>query len=354
MTIKTDVIDWPEKLDLALLPTPLQKLDRLSAKLGGPTIWIKRDDLSGSLLSGNKVRKLEFTVAYAKAKGSEVLITCGGLQSNHCRATAFVGAQLGMPVHLVLRGTPEDIKDVELDGNLLLDHLAGATVDYYSRKDYQKNLNSILARVKEDYRLKAQEAHIIPTGASDGIGLWGYLAASKELAEDFKLNRLLPDLIVTATGSGGTQAGLTLGAKLYNLGCKVLGFAVCDDAAYFKQKVTADITDFQMRYQYRFNEALEGVSQDVFSEAIAEIHTNDHYIGEGYAIASDEVLESIMMLSRLEGIVLDPVYTGKAFHGLIQEIKRGRFNHLKNIVFLHTGGSFGLFPYKDRFKQLIS
>jgi len=354
MTIKTDLINWPEKLDLALLPTPLQKLDRLSANLGGPAIWVKRDDLSGSLLSGNKVRKLEFAVAHAKAEGSEVLITCGGLQSNHCRATAFVGAQLGMPVHLVLRGTPEDIKNAELDGNLLLDHLAGATVDYYSRGDYQKNLNNILANVKERYRLKAQKAHIIPMGASDGIGLWGYLVASKELAEDFELNKLSPDLIVTATGSGGTQAGLTLGSKFYDLDCKVLGFAVCDDAAYFKQKVTTDITEFKARYSHRFDETLADTNRDIFAEAIAAIHTNDRYIGDGYAVASDEVLESIMMLSRLEGIVLDPVYTGKAFHGLIQEIKQGRFNHLKNIVFLHTGGNFGLFPYKDRLKQLIN
>ncbi len=354
MTIKTDLIDWPAKLDLALLPTPLQRLDRLSAKLGGPTIWIKRDDLSGSLLSGNKVRKLEFTVAHAKAEGSEVLITCGGLQSNHCRATAVVGAQLGMPVHLVLRGTLDEANNAELDGNLLLDHLAGAKVDYYAREDYQKNLKNILDRVKEDYRLNVQKAHIIPTGASDGIGLWGYVAACKELAENFRSNQLSPDLIVTATGSGGTQAGLTLGAKLYDFGCEVLGFAVCDDNAYFKRKVTADITEFKVRYSHRFNDALASTDQDVFAEALMAIHTNDHYIGDGYAIASDDVLESIIMLSRLEGIVLDPVYTGKAFHGLIQEIQQGRFDHLKNIVFVHTGGGFGLFPYKDRLQKLMT
>ncbi len=354
MTINTDLIDWPKKLDLALLPTPLQKLERLSAKLGGPTIWIKRDDLSGSLLSGNKVRKLEFTVAHAKAEGSEVLITCGGLQSNHCRATAVVGAQLGMPVHLVLRGTLEEAKNAELDGNLLLDHLVGAKVDYYPREDYQKNLKNILASVKEDYRLNVQKAHVIPTGASDGIGLWGYVSACKELAEDFRVNRFSPDLIVTATGSGGTQAGLTLGAKLFDFGCNVLGFAVCDDTAYFKRKVTADITEFKVRYAQRFDASFTGANRDVFSEAMAGIYTNEQYIGDGYAIASDEVLRSIIMLSRLEGIVLDPVYTGKAFHGLIQEIKKGRFNHLENIVFLHTGGGFGLFPYKDRLQKLMS
>lgn len=361
MTIKTELIDWPARLNLASLPTPLQRLERLSAELKGPNIWIKRDDLTGSLLSGNKVRKLEFTVAHAQAQNKDVLITCGGLQSNHARATAFVGAQLGIPVHLVLRGKPADAENAELGGNLLLDHLAGATVTYYDKHDYQKNLRQILSSVEAGYLLKGHKPYIIPTGASDGVGLWGYIAACEELACDFKTHNLKPDLIVTATGSGGTQAGLTLGTELYNFGCDVTGFAVCDDKAYFERKVTADITEFVSLYEDRFSAALPQSAsgslarslQDVFARAISRIQTNDHYIGEGYAIASDEVLETIIKVAQLEGIVFDPVYTGKAFHGLIDEIKRGRFDHLDNIVFVHTGGGFGLFPYRQRLGRLI-
>lgn len=369
MRVKTERIDWPKRLPLALLPTPFQRLERLSAELKGPNIWIKRDDLSGSLLSGNKVRKLEFTVAHAKAQNCDVLITCGGLQSNHCRATAFIGAQLGIPVHLVLRGRPPEASGTNnvhanLDGNLLLDHLAGAKITYYETHDYQQNLNVILRSTKEEYRSKGYNPYVIPTGASDGVGLWGYIAACEELVNDFKKQAITPDLIVTATGSGGTQAGLTVGAQLYGLGCDVLGFAVCDDSAYFKRKVTADIIDFTDHYRGRFSNALpqlprgqlhEGkITGDVFTEAISRIQTNDDYIGEGYGIASDEVLKTILKLASLEGIVLDPVYTGKAFHGLISEIKKGHYNHLKDIVFIHTGGGFGLFPYRDRLQFLMS
>lgn len=362
MTLKTELIDWPARLNLASLPTPLHKLERLSAELKGPNIWIKRDDLSGSLLSGNKVRKLEFTIAHAQAQNKDVLITCGGLQSNHARATAFIGAQLGIPVHLVLRGKPSDIEHAELDGNLLLDHLAGAKVAYYDKHDYQQNLKEILSSTEEEYLQQGYKPHIIPTGASDGVGLWGYIAACEELANDFKRHNIKPNLIVTATGSGGTQAGLTVGAELYNFGCKVLGFAVCDDNAYFKRKVTADIAEFVSLYKGRFSNALSQSASgslahsapDVFARAITRIQTNDNYIGEGYGIAADEVLETIIKVAQLEGIVFDPVYTGKAFHGLMNEIKQGRFDHLENIVFVHTGGSFGLFPYRARLEGLIS
>jgi D-cysteine desulfhydrase len=365
MTLDTTLIDWPARLNLASLPTPLHKLERLSAELKGPNIWIKRDDLSGSLLSGNKVRKLEFSIAHAQAQNKDLLITCGGLQSNHARATAFVGAQLGIPVHLVLRGKPSDIEHAELDGNLLLDHLAGAKVAYYDKHDYQQNLKKILSETEEGYLQQGYKPHVIPTGASDGIGLWGYIAACEELASDFKRHNIKPGLIVTATGSGGTQAGLTVGAELYNFGCKVLGFAVCDDNAYFKRKVTADITEFVSCYKDRFSAALSqsvsgaapGASAhsppDVFARAIAAIQTNDNYLGEGYGIAADEVFETIIHVAQLEGIVFDPVYTGKAFHGLMNEIKHGRFDHLENIVFVHTGGSFGLFPYRARLESLI-
>ncbi len=336
---KSSSIHWAPRISLASLPTPLQPLKRLSDQLDGPRIWVKRDDLTGSLLSGNKVRKLEFTVAHALGQGHDLLITCGGLQSNHCRATAFVGAQLGIPVHLVLRGAPESA-----DGNLLLDHLAGASVHCYKTSEYQQNLRAILEYTAEECRQQGYNPYIIPTGASDGVGVWGYFAACAELQQDFIDHQFEPDLIVMATGSGGTQAGLTLGSRYFNLGCDVLGMAVCDDAAYFARKVESDIADFSEHFKAAFD---NGLSTQY------SIKTNDDYIDDGYGIASDQVLQTIIDIASKEGILLDPVYTGKAFHGLINEIKKGNLGHMKNIVFIHTGGGYGVFPYRERLEQLI-
>lgn len=330
------------RLALASLPTPMHALQRFSKKLGGPTIWVKRDDLSGSILSGNKVRKLEFTLAYAIDKGHDLFITCGGLQSNHCRATAFIGAQLGIPVHLLLRGNEHGAPD----GNLLLGYLAGASIHSHSPSHYHKHLPGLLEELAADCRKQGYKPYIIPTGASDGVGVWGYLHACKELAADFKRHSIQPELIVTATGSGGTQAGLTLGSHYFGLGCNVLGMAVCDNANYFAKKVKADIVE----YYEQFGDMLSDGFPPIDS---LSIQTNDQYIGEGYGIASDEVMGLIIELSREEGILLDPVYTGKAFYGLVSEIKADNFASMSDIVFIHTGGSYGLFPYKEQLAKHI-
>ena len=333
-------VNWPPRLNLAYLPTPLQLLERLSERLGGPRIWVKRDDLTGSTLSGNKVRKLEFTLAHAINQQHDVLITCGGLQSNHCRATAFAGAQLGIPVHLILRGDLE-----KLDGNVLLDHLAGAKITTYPTKQYQTNLTNILNATANDYQARGYKPYIIPTGASDAMGVWGYFSACQELKQDFREHKIQPELIVVATGSGGTQAGLTLGSEFFKLRVNVLGMAVCDDRAYFQQKVEEDITGFRDQFESLFVESFPSEYS---------INTNDQYIGEGYGVACDSLLETIALLAREEGILLDPVYSGKAFHGLIQEIKQGNLSGMSDVVFIHTGGSFGLFPYRQQLQSVIS
>ncbi|MFT6790813.1 MAG: D-cysteine desulfhydrase [Cellvibrionaceae bacterium] len=337
-------LHWPEKLALAQLPTPLQSLDRLSNRLGGPKIWVKRDDLTGSTLGGNKVRKLEFTVALAQSKGADLLITCGGVQSNHCRATAFVGARLGMPVHLVLRGDPGP-----LDGNLLLASLAGAHVHCYPATQYQQQLNQLLSSWVDHYRRQGYSPHIIPTGASDAAGLWGYFHAALEIKRDCQAIGLQPDMIVTATGSGGTQAGLTLGSYYFGLGASVLGMAVCDDEDYFQRKVSGDIKSFTSEFSkyFKFSDDLESLAERI------SIHTNDRYIGEGYGVASEAVMETIAMVAREEDLLLDPVYTGKAFHGLLSEIQEGNLSHLKHIIFVHTGGVFSLFPYRKQLQKLL-
>lgn len=328
----------PPRLSLARLPTPLQPLDRLShtlqRELGSRhRLWVKRDDLTGAALSGNKVRKLEFSLAEALAQGADTVITCGGLQSNHCRATALLCAQLGLDCHLVLRGH----RPSSFDGNLLLDALAGATLHMHATSAYQQSLPELLLACAEAVRSRGGRPFIIPTGASDGIGVWGYVTAVEELCDDFQAAGIAPRHIVCATGSGGTQAGLTAGMAMHGLEATVWGMAVCDDVAWFQDKVRADLRDWQRRYNMAL--AVENLP-------IAVI---DDYVGPGYAKADGAVFATIRRLARTEGIVLDPVYTGKAFHGLLTELAAGRFGASGDVVFVHTGGIFGLFPQRHAF-----
>lgn len=316
MTLK-----FPNRISLANTPTPIEPLDRLSATLGC-RLWVKRDDLTGSATSGNKVRKLEFTLARAREQGAKTLITCGGVQSNHCRTTAILGAKLGFKVHLLLRG--EEPKRHE--GNLFLDQLAGADISYFSPKYYNARQDFIVSEVVEEYQAKGKKPYFIPTGASDGTGLWGYISAAKEISEQTDIEF---EHIVTATGSGGTQAGLTVGASLYLPESRVTGIAVCDDDTYFYDKVREDIGLWNELYD-----------QKIDPNAL-DINVSDKYIGPGYAKAANEIFECIELVTRKEGLVLDPVYTGKAFFGMLAEIEAGNLSG-DNILFIHTGGIFGL------------
>jgi D-cysteine desulfhydrase len=326
---------YPRKIDLAHKPTPLQYLERASRQWGrGHRLWVKRDDLTGCTLSGNKVRKLEFIAAHAIDNGYDTLITCGGLQSNHCRATALVGAQLGLGVHLLLRGE----EPADREGNLLLDHLAGAAVNCYSSEFFGKNISTLFSQWHAHYAAQGRKAMLVPTGGSDGIGAWGYIAACEELAADFRSAGIEQAHIVTATGSGGTQTGLTLGVALHQLPATVWGINVCDNAQYFLAKVASDTADWRRQYP-------DAPEVDV------EPRVLDGYVGQGYAIASEEIFALIAQLGRLEGLVLDPVYTGKAFAGMLAEIAAGRFEGCRDIVFIHTGGVFGLFPQRAGFSR---
>jgi D-cysteine desulfhydrase len=326
---------YPPRLQLAQLPTPLQALPRISkAYGGGHRIWVKRDDLTGAALSGNKLRKLEFVTALAREQGCDTLITCGGVQSNHCRATALAGAQLGFGVHLILRGEAPE----EIDGNLLLDHLAGARVSHYSRSRFGSELDIIFREWEDHYRNRGYHPFSIPIGASDGVGIWGYIAGAEELGKDLQKEGIEGAHIVCASGSGGTQAGLSLGAVLHGLDLDVWGFNVCDDEAWFQAKIAADMEDWKERY--RPHEALPD----------SAVRVIDGYVGPGYGRADAEVFDTIAMAARLEGLVLDPVYTGKAFHGMLEEIRLGRFAGRRDIVFIHTGGIFGLFPLRNGFE----
>lgn len=346
------MINFPHRLQLAQTPTPLQPLDRLSKELGGPRIWVKRDDLTGCAISGNKVRKLEFVLAKAIEQGADTIITCGGVQSNHCRATAILGAQLGLKVHLILRGDEPTDKSL---GNLFLDQLSGAEISYYPLSEYQ-NLSELFQQWEQHYIRLGDSPFSIPTGASNGTGAWGYIACAQELANDFQQHDISPSLIACATGSGGTQAGLTLGAELFQLGAPVLGIAVCDDETYFQKKVREDMKAWHSEYQHLLNlnkMDLDKPDLDKLDINKLTINVNDDHIGPGYAKATPEIFETIKHLAKTEGLILDPVYSGKAFHGLLEEIKSGQYSFgseksAQDIVFIHTGGIFGLLAQRDQ------
>ena len=329
---------YPRKMDLAQTPTPLQYLERASAKWGcGHRLWVKRDDLTGCTLSGNKVRKLEFILAHAIDNGYDTIITCGGLQSNHCRATAFAGAQLGLAVHLLLRGA----QPLDCEGNLLLDHLAGAVVNCYPLQQYVSEIDALFKQWQSHYAAQGHKALAVPTGGSDGIGAWGYIAACEELARDFHAAGIGEAHIVTATGSGGTQTGLTLGVALHGLPATVWGINVCDDEKYFLNKVASDVADWRRRFPGA-------------PVVTIEPRVLDGYVGPGYAVAAAATFELIAELGRMEGLVLDPVYTGKAFAGMLAEIASGRFEGCRDIVFVHTGGIFGVFPQRAGFAGMVA
>lgn len=324
----------PKRLQLAQTPTPIEFLPRLTEALGGPDIWVKRDDLTGSVLSGNKIRKLEFSLAEALRQKADVIITAGGIQSNHCRATALCCAKLGLECHLVLRGSQNGAPD----GNLLLDHLAGARFSFFPAEEYSTRQPEIVDRLVADYAAQGKKCYWIPVGASNAIGSWGYIRAWQEIMAQSRRMKLEFNHIVSAVGSGGTTAGLIAGRAMDGAKApKVWGVNVCDDAEYFQRDIRVILDDLAQDFNLKL------------SKAAAPINILDGYVGKGYAIPYQDELDLMKEAGRLEGVILDPVYTGKGFYGLAQEIKKGRFRKKDKILFIHTGGMFGLFPQKDVF-----
>jgi len=314
---------YPSSLRLANLPTKLERL-RKPLRKGHVEVYIKRDDLTGCVLSGNKVRKLEFIFADVIEKGCDTVITCGGVQSNHARATAFVAAKLGLKSVLVLRGEPPS----EHDGNLFLDMLAGADSIFISEEEYER-IDEVMEDRKEELKLNGYRPYIIPEGASNELGVFGYIKAMEEMKDEARSIDI--DAIITACGSGGTYAGLLLGKKIFGVSAKIYGINVCKTAEYFVEKI------------YRLcREAIEKYNLGI-KVCREEIEIIDGYVGEGYAMSWPEEIDLIKRMAQVEGIVLDPVYTGKAMFGLIKEIEKGRFREGAKILFLHTGGIFGLF-----------
>jgi D-cysteine desulfhydrase len=322
----------PPRVRLANLPTRghwLRYGDQVGTK-----IWVKRDDHTGSELSGNKVRKLEYLMAEALAEQATHVVTCGGEQSNHARATAMAATQLGLRSVLILR-TDDPARPPPATGNILLDRLAGAELRWISRPAW-RDRTRLLAEEADRIRAAGGRPYVIPEGGSNALGSWGYIRACDELATDLE-GIAAPDhpvTVVYACGSGGTGAGLVLGAKLLGFaarGIRIAGVNVCDDRAYFVDAIGRICAEAEDRWQLGAR-----VTPD-------DIDIVDGHVGLGYAKSRPEELATIRDVCRADGIVLDPVYTGKAFHGVVTELRRDPARFGATVVFVHTGGMFGLF-----------
>ncbi len=323
------------RVSLAHLPTPLEPLDRLSEKLGGPRIWVKRDDTTGLASGGNKTRKLEFLLGQAQQEGADTIISFGAIQSNHARQTAAACAKLGLECHLILgRSVSWDNPQYESSGNILLDKILGAKIHYVQPNDRGNKHASLLGSLKE----AGQHVYTVPTGGSNKTGALGYVQCVEELVVQCQFNKIDPEKIFLASASGGTQAGLIAGTVAHGLSWNVTGINVYEvDAIKFNNRI--------------FKLASDTAQGDPLNAEIAtEDVTVDHrHLGEGYGIPTPQTIEAIRMVASTEALVLDPVYSGKGMSGLIQQIRAKELTGVKDVIFIHTGGIPSLFVYENAF-----
>lgn len=325
------------RIRLANLPTPLQKMPNLSMRLGGPKLFIKRDDLTGLAFGGNKIRKLEFIMADAKGKGADVIIAgIQGFQSNFLTQTAAAARKLGMDVVLVKSGPEDNYDPQKYDGNHLLHFLLGADIRVRIREHTSK-----LEEIAEKLEKEGRNPYIIPHAGSTPLGTAGYANAMLELLSQAVEKGLKIDYIVHGTSSAGTQAGLVLGAKALNTGIKVLGISVSEATETIAKRVSELVND---------SAQLLGIDLPVGKEDVTVI---GGYAKEGYGVINEEKVEAIKLMAQTEGIFLDPVYTGTAMAGLIDLVRNGYFEKKDNVVFIHTGGTPALFPYKGPIKSFM-
>ncbi len=320
------------RLHFAHLPTPLEPMERISAALGGPNLWIKRDDCTGLSSGGNKTRKLEFLMADAVERKADTIITQGATQSNHARQTTAIAAKLGMECHILLEDRIGYEDDAYVyNGNVLLDQLHGATI---SKRPADTDMNAAMEELAQKLRDDGKKPYIIPGGGSNEIGALGYVNAAIELTTQANDRSLRIDHLLHATGSSGTQAGLVLGMEGMNSGIPVYGIGVRapkqkqEEMVYSLAQRTADYM---------------GLNPDIVARE--KVVANSDYVGDGYGLPTAAMVEAVKMLAQYEGILLDPVYSGKGFAGLIDLIRKGHFKQGENVVFLHTGGSISLFGY---------
>jgi D-cysteine desulfhydrase family pyridoxal phosphate-dependent enzyme len=313
---------------LAQLPTPIERLDRLSGELGGPDLLIKRDDLTGLALGGNKARKLEFLVGQALEQGADTLVTAGAAQSNHCRQTAAAAAKAGLKCELILAGNKPELPN----GNLLLDELLGAKCHWIERLQFPVKLSEL----PEQLRARGRKPYVIGIGGSNGVGATGYVLAMTELTKQLRSTPHHVDHIVFASSSGGTQAGVVLGARVAEFGGQLHG-------------VSIDKDDLERRgYEEEVAQIASECAQYLGSDvrlARQDMKVIYGYTGEGYGVVGHLEREAIRLMARCEGIILDPVYTGRAFGALVDLIRKGVFKRGETVLFWHTGGAPALFAY---------
>jgi len=315
------------RVAIAHLPTPLEPLPRLTAQLGGTELWIKRDDQTGLATGGNKARKLEFLVADALAQGADTLITAGAAQSNHARQTAAAARKFGLDCTLALRGEEPPL----VQGNLLLDRLLGADIAWAG----DQPLDEAMDQVAEGLQAAGHHPYVVPYGGSNPMGASGYVAAREELLAQGTDRDLDFDHVVLASSSGGTQAGLMVGAQALEYGGRILGISVDLEAGVLQHR----LADLATATAAHLGLGMAFAPEDAGVE--------DAYLGGGYGVVGDLEKEALHTLARTEGILLDPVYTGRAFGGLLDLVKRGAFRQHERVLFWHTGGTTGLFGYGD-------
>lgn len=314
------------RLLFAHLPTPVEAIPRLTAEIKGPRLLVKRDDQTGLAFGGNKTRKLEYLLAEAQNQGAQTLITAGAVQSNHCRQTAAAAARFGMDCILVLFGTPPDPPDA----NHLLHYLLGAEIIYTEREGIESRLEAVF----QDTSDTGRKPYLIPYGGSNPTGAMGYVNAMAELAEQ----NIHPDWIVFASSSGGTQAGMLVGARKSGYNGKILGISVDEPAEALIQTV-ADLASETAAY----------IGED-WTFSASEVLVNEDYIGGGYAVMGEPEINAIHLFAQTEALLLDPVYTGRAGAGMIDLIRQGFFKKTDTVLFWHTGGGPALFAkgYQSR------
>ncbi|MCW4016002.1 MAG: D-cysteine desulfhydrase family protein [Candidatus Bathyarchaeota archaeon] len=326
------------RANIAALPTPIQYLPNLTKKLGGPKIWVKRDDLTGLAFGGNKARKLEYIMAEALEQKADTIVTGAGYHSNWCTQTVAAAKKLGLDIYLVKSAPHEDYESKDWDGNHLLHHLMGAHIKTVRPEKFMETMETTMEQLKK----QGKKPYYVPVGGSDPTGASAYMNAVLETTYQANNMGIHFKSLIHATGSGGTQAGLVMGAKAFNTGMQIVGAAVgYTPKEEQMEKVRQIVLDSQKKYDLDFT--LRDEDLIVYNE----------YVGGGYGYMSEAKLEAVKMLAETEGLLIDPVYTATAMACLIDLVRKDTWKKTDNILFLHTGGAVALFPYKEAIKAYV-
>jgi len=329
-----DILTKFRRVDLCHQPTALEEMPRLTAALGGPRLWIKRDDCTGLATGGNKTRKLEFLMAAALDAGADIVVTQGAVQSNHVRQTAAAARKLGLDCYALLeRRVAGTAESYEQTGNVLFDHLFNTQIEF---RPAGLDMNAEAMSVTERLRAQGRKAYFIPGGGSNEIGALGYVACAQELLGQIDSMKLDVKCVVVATGSTGTQAGLVAGFHALGADIPIMGISVRQPH------------DLQVENVYKLAVKTAALLTDK-PLARDKVLVDDGYVGAGYGIPTDGTIAAIRTLAQNEGILLDPVYSGKGMAGLIGRLEAGQIDKDGDVVFIHTGGSVSLFAYEEKF-----